>query len=164
MLALFVSLGWFLASWLVAAAEPQVTAVPAGGSVSTGFAADLRPSTGGAGCPNANASVQPDVFPTTTGTVKSSDGKSWTVPGPVHDGRFAVDVYNDCTGSGDNPAWQKQLETVVIDPDGVEITGYLFADNYYELYVNGTFVARDRLAMTPFNSTVVRFRAKEPVT
>jgi hypothetical protein len=40
----------------------------------------------------------------------------------------------------------------------------VFADNYYELYVNGVFVARDRLAMTPFNSTAVRFRAKYPMT
>ena len=62
------------------------------------------------------------------------------------------------------PTIGKQLQTVVIDPDGVEITGYIFADNYYELYVNGRYVARDRLAMTPFNSTIVRFRASYPMT
>jgi hypothetical protein len=96
--------------------------------------------------------------------VKSTDGKEWTVPGPVEPGAVAVDLYNDCTGAGDNPGWEQQLKTVVIDPDGVEITGYIFADNYYELYVNGRFVARDGLAMTPFNSTVVRFRARYPMT
>jgi hypothetical protein len=96
--------------------------------------------------------------------VVSSDGKRWTVPGEVKEGPFAVDVFNDCTGPGANPDWEKQLQTIVIDPDGVDITGVVFADNYYELYVNGVFVARDRLAMTPFTSTAVRFRAKYPMT
>ena len=160
--ALVVSLA-LVASWLATAA-PRQTGAPAGGSVSVGFATDLRPSHGSDGCTNPKVTVQPDVFPTTTGTVKSSDGRRWIVPGPVHDGAFAVDLYNDCFGTGDVPDHQSQLRTVLIDPDGVEITGYIFADNYYELYVNGRYVARDRLAMTPFNSTVVRFRARYPIT
>jgi len=134
------------------------------GSVSTGPASDLKPIAGIGPCTNAGVTVQPDVFPTQTGTVRSSDGKTWTVPGVVQEGAFAVDVFNDCTGRGANTDWEQQLQTVVIDPDGVDITGFIFADNYYELYVNGVFVARDRLAMTPFNSTVVRFRAKYPMT
>ena len=63
--------------------------------------------------------IQPDVFPVSSGTVTSTDGKQWTVPGPVADGPFAVDLYNDCSGPGDNPDWEKQLQTVVIDKDGV---------------------------------------------
>ncbi len=102
--------------------------------------------------------------PQLCGRIAAADGSVWPVPSAVFDGPAAVDVYNDCTGPGDNPHHLKQLTTVVIDPDGVEITGYIFADNYYELYVNGTFVARDRIAMTPFNSTVVRFRANYPIT
>jgi hypothetical protein len=98
------------------------------------------------------------------GTIAAPDGSRWPVPSAVFNGPAAVDVYNDCTGPGDNPNHLSQVKTVVIDPDGVEITGYIFADNYYELYVNGTFVARDGLGMTPFNSTVVRFRAKYPMT
>ena len=98
------------------------------------------------------------------GTIAAPDGSKWAVPSAVYDGPAAVDVYNDCTGPGDNPNYLSQLKTVVIDPDGVEITGYIFADNYYELYVNGKFVARDGMGMTPFNSTVVRFRAKYPMT
>ena len=108
--------------------------------------------------------MQPDVFPIQTGTVTSGDGKSWTVPAAVHEGAFAVDVFNDCSGTGANADWERQLQTVVVDREGVDITGYIFADNYYELYVNGVFVARDRVAMTPFNSTVVRFRATYPMT
>jgi hypothetical protein len=142
----------------------QDAPLPAGASVSTGFAANLTPSHTTGACTNPNVSVQPDVFPTRVGAVTSTDGKTWTVPAPVQDGPIAVDLYNDCTGSGDNAGWQQQLKTLVIDEDGVEITGYIFADNYYELYVNGRFVARDGLAMTPFNSTVVRFRAKYPMT
>ena len=57
--------------------------------------------------------------------------------GPVADGPFAVDLYNDCTMAGDNLEWEKQLDEVVIDKDGVEITGFIFADNFYELRRTG---------------------------
>ncbi len=134
------------------------------GSISTGFATDLKPASPTQRCTNSEAAVQPDVFPTNFGTVTSSDGRRWTVPAPVHEGAVAVDLYNNCTGPGDNPDYAKQLQTVVIDKDGVEITGYIFGDNYFELYVNGQFVARDSLTMTPFNSSVVRFRARYPIT
>jgi hypothetical protein len=148
----------------VGSSAEQGPVAPVGGSVSVGFASNLTPTLAPGGCTNPKTSVQPDVFPTKIGTVRSADGKTWTVPGPVQEGALAVDLYNDCTGTGDNASWPQQLTTVVIDPDGVEITGYIFADNYYELYVNGRFVARDGLAMTPFNATAVRFRAKYPMT
>ena len=148
-------------------APPPVPVVaPEGGSVSVGPATNLQPVNVGAKCTVTPPSmiIQPDVFPVSSGTVTSTDGKQWTVPGPVAEGPFAVDLYNDCSGPGDNPDWEKQLQTVVIDKDGVEITGFIFADNYYELYVNDHLVARDSIGMTPFNSTVVRFRAKYPMT
>jgi hypothetical protein len=75
-----------------------------------------------------------------------------------------VDLYNDCTGTGDNPDWQQQLRTVVVDSDGVEITGFIHADNYFELWVNGRFIGRDAVGMVPFNTSVVRFRARYPIT
>jgi hypothetical protein len=143
----------------------QGAGVPEGGSLSSGFASALASVFPVERCTNSKVAVQPDVFPTRVGTVQSADGRHWIVPGPVADkGAVAVDLYNDCTGAGHNPDWASQLSTVVIDPDGVDITGFIFADNYYELYVNGQFVARDGLGMTPFNSTVVRFRAKYPMT
>ena len=52
----------------------------------------------------------------------------------------------------------------MIDPDGEEVTGYLFGDNYYEIHVNGAIVARDPVGFVPFNSGVVRFKAKRPLT
>ena len=134
------------------------------GSVSTGLADALTPVAGMVPCTNPGANVQPDVFPVQTGTATTTDGKRFVMPAPVQEGPFAVDLFNDCHGTGANPDWAQQLQTVVIDPDGVDITGFIFADNYYELYVNGRYVARDRVAMTPFNSTVVRFRAKYPMT
>mgnify|MGYP003694648231 CR=1 FL=1 len=89
-----------------------------------------------------------------------SDGRQWIVPAPVNEGPIAVDVFNNCTGTGDIPDYASQLKTVVIDEDGVEITGFIHADNYFELYVNGRFVARDSPPMTPFNTSVVRFEGE----
>lgn len=134
------------------------------GSVTTGIATDRRPVVGvPPACPHP-VNVQPDVFPVTVGTITSSDGRQWAVPAPIHEGPIAVDVFNTCTGTGDNPNYASQLQTVVIDEDGVEITGYIHADNYFELYVNGRFVARDSIPMTPFNTSAVRFKARYPMT
>ncbi|MCC7187002.1 MAG: hypothetical protein IT185_12210 [Acidobacteria bacterium] len=52
----------------------------------------------------------------------------------------------------------------VIDADGEVITGYIVADNYFEFYVNGKLVAVDPVPFTPFNSTIVKFKAKRPIT
>ena len=84
-------------------------------SVSSGPATSLKPVAGLSPCTKPKTVVQPEVFPIQTGTVTSGDGKSWTVPAAVHEGAFAVDVFNDCSGTGENPDWEKQLQTVVID-------------------------------------------------
>jgi hypothetical protein len=135
-----------------------------GGVVTTGLAPDVRPGHPTTSCTNPAARFPAAGMPANAGTVASADGRRFAVPFAPHDGPFAVDLYNDCTGTGDNPDWQRQLETVVIDPDGVEITGFIHADNYFELWINGRFVARDSIGMVPFNTSVVRFRAKYPIT
>ena len=82
-------------------------------------------------------------------------------------GPMSVDLYNECTqimpedSSGVDPETAPIIE---IDPDGEVITGYIVADNYYELYVNGTVVSVDNTPYTPFNSAIVRFRVKRPYT
>ncbi len=43
-------------------------------------------------------------------------------------------------------------------------TGYLFADNYFELYVNGVVVGKDRVPFTEINSSIVPFRVLRPFT
>ena len=167
LLVLLALAPWTRISAQFATAPPIPLEAPKGASLSVGPATDIHPIALAPKCTSTPTSmqIQPDVFPVSIGTSTSLDGKKWIVPGPVDDAApVAVDLYNDCLGPGDNPDWQKQLKTVVIDEDGVEITGFIFADNYYELYVNGKIVARDSLGMTPFNSTVVRFKARYPMT
>jgi hypothetical protein len=135
-----------------------------GGFVTTGLATEVKPGHPTTGCSNPQARFPAAGMPANAGVVTSADGRTITVPLAVQDGPMAVDVYNDCTGTGDNPDWQRQLKTVVIDDNGVEITGFIHADNYFELWVNGRFVARDSIGMVPFNTAVVRFKARYPIT
>lgn len=93
----------------------------------------------------------------------------WIVPAEVafSEARKAFDLYNQCTqvtpGSIDDVDVDS-VPIVDIDPDGDVITGFIFSDNYFELYVNGRLVGVDPVPFTPFNSSVVRFRAKRPIT
>jgi hypothetical protein len=142
----------------LAAARQVVTA--AGGHVSTGVAG----SGVNAASPTHCNAPGTQFVEARVGTVTDDEGGTWAVPAAVHPGATGTDLFNDCTGRGLNASYTAQLDTVVIDPDGVEITALIHGDNYFELYVNGTFVCRDPIAFTPFNSTACRFRAKYPVT
>ncbi|MDQ8183518.1 hypothetical protein [Pelagicoccus sp. SDUM812005] len=107
--------------------------------------------------------------PSTVGEVSSSDGKTWITPATNNflNGPKASDLYNDCSGIRLPNIDALDIESVPIveiDSAGEVFTGYLFADNYFELYVNGTLVAVDPVPFTPFNSCVVRFKAKHPIT
>lgn len=82
-------------------------------------------------------------------------------------GPKASDLYNECTQV--TPAKASDVSTanvpvIEVDKDGEVITGFIVADNYYELYVNGTLVSVDNTPYTPFNSTIVKFRVKRPYT
>lgn len=142
----------------VAAARQAIAA--AGGHVSTGPAA----SGVNAGSPTKCNDPGTQFVEARTGRITDEEGGVWAAPAAVHPGDTGTDLFNDCTGSGLNTSYAAQLHTVVIDPDGVDITALIHADNYFELYVNGTFVCRDPIAFTPFNSTACRFRAKYPIT
>jgi hypothetical protein len=102
------------------------------------------------------------------GEIKSDDGKTWIVPSNVSTKLVdASDMSNGCNNVNSRSIADVNLDKVpltVIDADGVEITAYIFADNYFELYVNGKAVAKDPVPFTPFNSSVVRFKAKYPIT
>jgi hypothetical protein len=105
---------------------------------------------------------------TAVGTVTSSDGKKWTVPA---ENNFATaaklpDLHNECNGK--IPLSMAQVDTAsipltVIDADGEIIVGYIYADNYFELYVNGKLLGVDAVPFTPFNSSFVKFKAKRPI-
>jgi hypothetical protein len=102
------------------------------------------------------------------GEITSDDGIVWTVPAAT---RFetaakATDLFNECGGTELGALSDLNLADVpVLDAGGSEeFTAYIFADNYFELYVNGTPLAVDPVPFTPFNSNVVRFAADRPVT
>ena len=103
------------------------------------------------------------------GTITATDGKDWIVPAEntFEAGPKAADLYNECTQTTYNSVQEVDLESIPvaeIDPDGEIITAYIFADNYFELYVNGELIAVDSVPFTPFNSSIVRFKVKKPVT
>lgn len=108
-----------------------------------------------------------------TGTLTTTNGTEWTVPAEVNYGNsafpFASDLHNSCIGAQYNSAAEALAELdgsdiVEIDADGEVITGYIFADNYFELYINGVPVGKDKVPFTPFNSSIVRFRVNQPYT
>ncbi len=110
---------------------------------------------------------------TDVGTIISSDGKSWTVPALTHFNNeefpFAADLHNPCNGNtyaNAEEALSKLLDSdiVEIDPAGDIYTAYIFADNYFEMYVNGQAVGKDNVPFTQFNSNLVRFKVNKPFT
>jgi len=103
------------------------------------------------------------------GTISSLDGVSFTVPGDNNYsiGPAAADLYNDCSGVKLTSINDLNIDTVPIveiDADGEVISAYIFADNYFELYVNGVLIVIDPVPFTPFNSNVVRFKVNKPYT
>ncbi len=102
------------------------------------------------------------------GSITSEDGRVWTVPALTHfkSATKAADLYNECAGKTPASLADVDLSTIpVLDAGGREaFVAYVFADNYFELYVNGKLLAVDAVPFTPFNSSVVRFTASRPVT
>jgi hypothetical protein len=110
---------------------------------------------------------------TDLGEITSSDGKKWVMPAKTNfqndDFPFAPDLHNSCEGkaySNVQDALSKLdgSDIIEIDSDGELFTTYIFADNYFEMYVNGTAVGKDGVPFTEFNSNIVRFKAKKPFT
>jgi len=103
------------------------------------------------------------------GTITADNGTVLTVPAETayKTGPKFTDLFNGCNKttpekfSAVNP---ESVPIVEIDPDGEIVTGYIVGDNYFELYVNGKLVGVDPVPYTPFNSVIVRFKAKRPYT
>lgn len=101
------------------------------------------------------------------GTITAMDGTVWTVPAETNydPANFATDLFNPCNGNELRNSGQLDLDSVPIvdvDADGDVVTAYIFADNYFELYVNETLIGVDAVPFTQFNSHVLRFRVSEP--
>lgn len=106
---------------------------------------------------------------TPIGTIKSTDGIEWIVPAENNfaTGAKLSDLYNTCNRVTPTTLAAADLTNVpvkVIDAEGDIITGYIFADNYFELYINGVLVGIDPIPFTPFNSCVVKFKVSKPYT
>ena len=107
------------------------------------------------------------------GTIKASDNSVWTVPAVVNytntNFPFASNLYNECTGatyanSTLALAALNGSDIVNVDANGEVITAYIFADNYFEIYINGIPVGKDNVPFTQFNSNIVRFKVNRPFT
>ncbi len=102
------------------------------------------------------------------GEIADESGTLWVVPAATQYGTapMAADLFNQCGGTQLSGLSELELSSVpVLDGGGSEeFTAYIFADNYFELNVNGTLLAVDPVPFTPFNSNVVRFKANRPVT
>ena len=105
------------------------------------------------------------------GEIAATDGTVITVPAETMLQKGLVpkgaDLFNECNKV--TPQKSADVSTangtvVEVDADGEEIYGYIVADNYFELYVNGKLVAVDAIPFTPFNSVIVKFKAKRPIS
>ncbi|MEM1135870.1 MAG: hypothetical protein AAGI07_08510 [Bacteroidota bacterium] len=106
------------------------------------------------------------------GSITATDNSVWVVPAEVNykDSSFplAPDLFNPdgtqySTASAALAAFDDN-DIIEIDPNGEVITGYIFADNYFELYINGTAVGKDAIPFTQFNSHIVKFKVSTPYT
>src|SRR6186997_3065218 len=97
---------------MLAQGGPPAPGAPAGGSITTGVATSRISMKGVPESCSQPVNVQPGVFPVSLGTLTSPDGRQWMAPAPVNEGgAIAVDLFNNCTGPGDNPGWASQLKT-----------------------------------------------------
>ncbi|MEI7802798.1 MAG: T9SS type A sorting domain-containing protein [Bacteroidota bacterium] len=110
---------------------------------------------------------------TNVGTITASDNSVWTVPADVNfmnaSFPFAFDLYNSCNGathatSADAIAALNGSDIITIDSSGELITAFIFADNYFEMFINGVPVGKDNVPYTQFNSNIIRFKVNRPFT
>ena len=123
--------------------------------------------------------IQNNLFPctggriTNVGSITATDSTVWIVPAQVNFTNptfpFSSDLHNACAGLNfaNEVAAIANLngsDIISIDSTGELITAYIFADNYFELYINGVPVGKDKVPYTQFNSSIVRFKVNRPFT
>ena len=131
----------------------------AGASYSTGLASEIQSGLIDCGEGSRVSSV---------GEITSDDGKNWIVPAQTQfeTAAKATDLYNECGDAALSSLDELGLASVpLMDAGGdEEFAMFIFADNYFELNINGKLIAVDAVPFTPFNSSVVRFKAARPLT
>ncbi len=104
-------------------------------------------------------------------TITATNTTTWTVPAVTNFTNtsfpFASDLNNSCNGnnyatSATALAALNGSDIITIDASGEIITAYVFADNYFEMYINGIPVGKDKVPFTQFNSSIVRFKVNRP--
>jgi hypothetical protein len=105
------------------------------------------------------------------GQITTTDGTVITMPAETALqkglGPLSYDLYNECnqiTPKSSAEVSTANVPVIEVDRDGEIITGFIVADNYYEMYVNGKLVSVDNTPYTPFNSAIVKFKVKRPYT
>jgi len=105
------------------------------------------------------------------GKITATDGTVITMPAETALqkglGPSSANLYSECaqiTPKNTAEVSTNDVPLVVVDADGEIITGYIVADNYYEMWVNGKLVSVDNTPYTPFNSAIVKFKVKRPYT
>lgn len=106
------------------------------------------------------------------GKISDNNGTVWPLPAAVryNDSSMPVapDLYNSYVSGHSYKTSTEALaaldpENIIeIDAAGEVVTAYIFADNYFEMYVNGVAVAKDPVPFTDFNSNLLQFRVKKP--
>ena len=110
---------------------------------------------------------------TDIGSITATDATVWTVPAVVNFTNtsfpYASNLHNSCTGatyatSALALAALNGSDIINVDASGELITAFIFADNYFEMYINGIAVGKDNVPYTQFNSNIIRFRVNRPFT
>lgn len=122
---------------------------------------------------NANIYSCPGGRIPAIGIITATNTTVWTVPADVNFTNssfpFASDLYNSCIGAtyaNDAAALATLNDSGIVNVDstGELITAFIFADNYFEMYINGIPVGKDDVPYTEFNSNIIRFRVNRPFT
>ncbi len=119
--------------------------------------------------PCANTRPGMNLRKNPVGEITATNGTKFMVPtaNNFQTAPKLPDLYNECSGATPKDLSEVDLNkvpVVEIDSDGEIVTGFMVADNYFELYVNGKLIGVDATPFTPFNSHVVRFRVNRPYT
>ena len=139
----------------------------------------MTTSTAGLTSGLATTTIETNLFPSggrvsSIGQIDDNQGVTQTVPADVrytdNTMPIASDLYNTyVTGHtyGSSSLAVAALDSaniVEVDAGGEIITAYIFADNYFEMYINGVPVGKDPVPFTDFNSNIVQFRVFTPFT
>ena len=119
----------------------------------------------------AHTNPKMNVRVAAVGEITATDGTVITMPAQtaLQKGNVPLshDLYNECnqvTPPNSAAVSTANVPVIEVDADGEVITGFIVADNYYEMYVNGKLVSVDNTPYTPFNSAIVKFKVKRPYT